>query len=96
MQTSQDTTATYGPGVMKTMENARDGVYNRLNDALAERGCVHDPTISPMSVLNENQREMLGNIEQRIDSLQQGSKDMVTQVNLRLLVIIFVRGANLN
>ncbi|KAG2117950.1 lethal giant larvae like, C-terminal-domain-containing protein [Suillus discolor] len=61
MPTSQGTTAAYGPGVMKTMENARDGVYNRLNDALAERG------------------EMLGNIEQRIDSLQQGSKDMVTQ-----------------
>ncbi|KAG1904773.1 lethal giant larvae like, C-terminal-domain-containing protein [Suillus fuscotomentosus] len=49
MQTSQDTTAAYGPGVIKTVENARDGVYNRLNDALAERGCVHDPTISPMS-----------------------------------------------
>lgn len=57
----QDTTASYGPGVMKTMENARSGVYTRLNDALAERG------------------EMLGNIEQRIDSLQQGSKDMVAQ-----------------
>jgi hypothetical protein len=46
---------------MKTMENARSGVYSHLNDALAERG------------------EMLGNIEQRIDSLQQGSKDMVAQ-----------------
>ncbi|KAG2156546.1 lethal giant larvae like, C-terminal-domain-containing protein [Suillus bovinus] len=61
VQTSQDATAGYGSGVMKTMENARDGVYNRLNDALTERG------------------EMLGNIEQRIDSLQQGSKDMVAQ-----------------
>jgi hypothetical protein len=27
------------------------------------------------------QREMLGDIEQRLDSLQQGSKDMVAQVN---------------
>lgn len=61
VQTLQDTTAGYGPGVMKTMENARSGVYSHLNDALAERG------------------EMLGNIEQRIDSLQQGSKDMVAQ-----------------
>ncbi|KAG0700674.1 WD40 containing snare-dependent exocytosis protein [Suillus ampliporus] len=61
VQTSQNTTPGDGPGVMKTMENARGGVYNRLNDALAERG------------------EMLGNIEQRIDSLQQGSKDMVAQ-----------------
>ncbi|KAG1864661.1 lethal giant larvae like, C-terminal-domain-containing protein [Suillus subalutaceus] len=61
VETLQDTTNSYGPGVMKTMENARSGVYNRLNDALAERG------------------EMLGNIEQRIDSLQQGSKDMVAQ-----------------
>lgn len=60
-QTLQDTTSDDRSGVMKTMENARDGVYNRLNDALAERG------------------EMLGNIEQRIDSLQQGSKDMVAQ-----------------
>jgi hypothetical protein len=61
VQTLQDTTAGYVPGVMKTMENARSGVYSHLNDALAERG------------------EMLGNIEQRIDSLQQGSKDMVAQ-----------------
>lgn len=61
VQTSEDTTTDDGPGVMKTIENARNGVYSRLNDALAERG------------------EMLGNIEQQIGSLQQGSKDMVAQ-----------------
>ncbi|KAG2155490.1 lethal giant larvae like, C-terminal-domain-containing protein [Suillus clintonianus] len=61
VQTLQDTTAGDGPGVMKTMENARNDVYSHLNDALAERG------------------EMLGNIGQQIDSLQQGSKDMVAQ-----------------
>jgi syntaxin-binding protein 5 len=49
VQTLQDTTAGYGPGVMKTMENARSGVYSHLNDALAERGWVYDrPTTSPM------------------------------------------------
>ena len=88
VQTSEDTTTDDGPGVMKTIENARNGVYSRLNDALAERGCVHDyPTTSSMSVLNESQREMLGNIEQQIGSLQQGSKDMVAQVNIRLLAV---------
>lgn len=61
VQTSQDTTTGHGLDVTQTIENARSGVYNRLNDALAERG------------------EILGNIEQRIDSLQQGSKDMVAQ-----------------
>ncbi|KAG1781002.1 hypothetical protein EV702DRAFT_1250552 [Suillus placidus] len=60
-QTLQDTTSNDRSGVMKTMENTRNGVYDHLNDALAERG------------------EMLGNIEQQIDSLQQGSKDMVAQ-----------------
>jgi hypothetical protein len=73
------------------MENARDGVFGRLNDALAERGCVHyRPTTSPMSVLNESQREMLGNIEQQIDSLQQGSKNMLAQVNIWLLAVISI------
>ncbi|KAG1765082.1 lethal giant larvae like, C-terminal-domain-containing protein [Suillus occidentalis] len=61
VQTSEDTTTDDEPGVMKTIEDARNGVYSRLNDALAERG------------------ELLGNIEQQIGSLQQGSKDMVAQ-----------------
>jgi syntaxin-binding protein 5 len=87
VQTSEDTTTNYGPGVMNTIENARSGVYSRLNDALAERGCVHDCPTTSMSVLNESQREMLGNIEQQIGSLQQGSKDMVAQVNIRLLAV---------
>ncbi|KAG1754961.1 lethal giant larvae like, C-terminal-domain-containing protein [Suillus paluster] len=61
VQTSQNTTAGDGSGVVRIMENARNDVFNRLNNALAERG------------------EMLGNLEQQIDSLQQGSKDMVAQ-----------------
>jgi len=79
---------------MKMMGSTRDDVYNRLNDALAERGCVNDYLISsPM--LNGTQREMLGDLEQRLDSLHQGSKDMVAQVNARFLAVGSIRGANI-
>lgn len=39
---------------------------------------------------------MLGDIEQRLDSLQQGSKDMVVQVNFWFRYVISVRVAHLN
>jgi hypothetical protein len=46
VQSSQKTGASDIPGLMKTMGDARNDVYQRLNNAVAERGCVNDHLVS--------------------------------------------------
>lgn len=80
MQTPERTGA--GDGLMKSIGDVRNDMYQRLNNAVAERGYVNDHSMSfVVSTTKCRKREMLGDVEQRLDSLQQSSKDMVTQVN---------------
>jgi hypothetical protein len=57
MQTSQNADASDGPGLFKTMGDTRNDVYQRLNDAVAERGCVNDHPIGFSPLLSGRKLE---------------------------------------
>ena len=63
-------------------------LYNRLGSALAERGYASRFIISKQEVNIAWYREMLGDLQQSMDSLEQGSKSMVEQVSARLPTVV--------
>ena len=63
-------------------------LYNRLGSALAERGYASRFIISKQEAHIAWFREMLGDLQQSMDSLEQGSKSMVEQVSARLPIVV--------
>lgn len=84
--------AASGLSAQNIANSASSGVsnlYSRLNNALAERGCVHIQRKGFMSLTTcPTYREMLGNLEDSFANLESGSKNMLAQVcHLQVLTV---------
>ena len=72
----------YGPtaGLAAGAAAVQTSLYNKLSGVLGERGCVLSPTCPMRAFLLFFCRELLGDLEERIQSLGEGSRNMAAQV----------------
>lgn len=66
--------------VAKQAAATQNSLYDRLSSALNERGCVTSTIFENRFYINNMSRQMLGDLEDRFNSLESGSRTMVDQV----------------
>lgn len=72
-------------GLSSQITQGANAVFNRVNNALAERGyeSYFGYVVCP-SQLTQNSREMLDTLQDQVKSLEQGSRNMANQVSFRI------------